>query len=169
MRKLWKDFGADNAARGVLELSHLARAVDVGLVGTKKEDLDSSRASIGVGISKSSDSLTGVPAEFSEILEFGSEGEVADESDPIASKGGKSNANVKGNASTGECIRPGKVLISLARLVRRYLGRELAKGDERTSNWDMDLSLKQRQCEYIVNIYSLTPKLIFNILYRCSE
>ncbi|KAF8752034.1 Ribonuclease H-like protein [Rhizoctonia solani] len=50
MKKLCRDFGSSYAARGVLDLSDLARTVDVGLVGTKIDDLDSNRASMGVGV-----------------------------------------------------------------------------------------------------------------------
>ncbi|KDN44303.1 hypothetical protein RSAG8_05567, partial [Rhizoctonia solani AG-8 WAC10335] len=139
MKKLCRDFGSSYAARGVLDLSYLARAVDVGLVGTRVEDMDSGRASSGVGIAKNLD-----PAQTANIPNSSIEDELSDEDDPQAPTENESAIPSK-REGTNELIRSGRKIISLARLVRRYLARELEKGAVRTSNWETLLSTEQKQ------------------------
>ncbi|CAE6522146.1 unnamed protein product [Rhizoctonia solani] len=139
MKKLCRDFGPSYAARGVLDLSQLARAVDVGLVGTTMEDLDSSRASLGVGVSKNLDST-----QVDNLLDTNMEDELSDEENAQASIENDSAKPTK-KEGTNEIVRSGRKVISFARLVRRYLGRELEKGDVRTSNWETRLSGEQKQ------------------------
>ncbi|CAE6469094.1 hypothetical protein ACGC1H_006245 [Rhizoctonia solani] len=139
MKKLCRDFGPSYAARGALDLSHLARAVDVGLVGTTMEDLDSSRASLGVGISKNLDST-----QANNLLDTNIEEELSDEENSQATIENDS-ATITKKEGTNEVVRSGRKLISFARLVRRYLARELEKGDVRTSNWETRLSEEQKQ------------------------
>ncbi|KAF8604769.1 hypothetical protein BDV93DRAFT_605703 [Ceratobasidium sp. AG-I] len=115
MTKLVKDFGAEYAECAVLELSVLAKAADVGLIGTKLNDLDTNQASVGIGIKRAETQIKAAPC---------------------------------GSASV-EQVKGGKTQIQLARLSRRYLGRELEKGKERCSNWDQFLTQKQQ--EYAAN------------------
>lgn len=42
---------------------------------------------------------------------------------------------------------PYKGGIGLSRLAEVYLGRYLPKGDIQTSNWEMELSTRQQECE----------------------
>ncbi|KAH7337800.1 hypothetical protein B0J17DRAFT_664289, partial [Rhizoctonia solani] len=139
MKKLCRDFGSSYAARGVLELSHLARDVDVGLVGTKVDDLETNRASLGVGIPRNLD-----PIQTSDVPDSIMEDELPDE-DNVQAPGGNEPATPAKKERTIDLVRPGRRLISLARLVRRYLERELEKGDVRTSNWEKVLTNEQKQ------------------------
>ncbi|CAE6470963.1 unnamed protein product [Rhizoctonia solani] len=139
MKKLCRDFGSSYAARGVLELSHLARAVDVGLVGTKVEDLETNRASLGVGIPRNIDCAqisNGPDPIVEDELPDEENGQTPGENEPVTP------AKKEG---TNDLVRSGRRLISLARLVRRYLERELEKGDVRTSNWEKVLTDEQKQ------------------------
>lgn len=141
MNKLIRDFGAEYAGRAVLELSVLAKVADVGLVGTKISDLDTNQASVGIGIKP-------VDAQMENVLDgpddenLGSDGEdevVALEKTPAMDE--------KKDKTADKRVKGGKAMVQLARLSRRYLGRELEKGEERMSNWDQFLNPKQRECE----------------------
>ncbi|KAJ1300959.1 hypothetical protein OPQ81_003384 [Rhizoctonia solani] len=139
MKKLCRDFGSSYAARGVLDLSYLARAVDVGLAGTRIEDLDSSRATLGVGIPKSAD----LP-QTGDLPEPVVNGELSDgDGTPVQSE--NEPTTPANNQGTNQLVGSGRRLIALARLVRRYLARELDKSDVRTSNWEKLLSTEQKQ------------------------
>ncbi|CAE7181095.1 unnamed protein product [Rhizoctonia solani] len=127
MKKLCRDFGTAYAARGVLDLSHLARAVDVGLVGTKVDDLDTSKASLGVGIPKNLD-----PNQAGDATDANMEDELSYDDNVQASTEIELETPAK-KGDTNRLVRSGRKLISLARLVRRYLARELEKGDVRTN------------------------------------
>jgi hypothetical protein len=146
MKKLCRDFDSSYAARGVLDLSHLARLVDVGLVGTKVEDLDSSKATLGVGIRK--DSSSGCNDLTTEgdatSLDIGDE---LSGGDNATVPSGNKLATLAKKPNANEIVQAGRKLISLARLVRRYLACELEKGDVRTSNWDKILTMEQKRCE----------------------
>ncbi|KAG8710950.1 hypothetical protein FRC11_003952 [Ceratobasidium sp. 423] len=138
-KKLCRDFGSSYAARGILDLCHLARAVDVGLVGTRIEDLDSSRASSGVGIPKNLD-----PTQTADVPDPIIEDEISDEDNtPVPSE--NEPATLAKKEGTSGLVRSGRTLISFARLVRRYLARELEKGDVRMSNWERVLSPEQKR------------------------
>jgi hypothetical protein len=141
MRKLLKDFGSTYAARGVVDLSHMAKALDVGLVGTKLEDLESNRANIGIGVKKIADPTKSTPTDDNDNVPGPGMGGISDEDNVAAAKGSDLKINAKG------LVGSGRQLIALAKLVRRYLGRELAKGEERTSNWDQKLTQAQIHCE----------------------
>ncbi|CAE6497792.1 unnamed protein product [Rhizoctonia solani] len=174
MKKLCRDFGSSYAARGVLELSHLARAVDVGLVGTKVDDLETNRASLGVGIPRNIDCAqisngpdpiveeelpdletnraslgVGIPrnidcAQISNGPDPIVEEELPDEEN-VQTPGENEPVTPAKKEGTNNLVRSGRRLISLARLVRRYLERELEKGDVRTSNWEKVLTDEQKQ------------------------
>jgi hypothetical protein len=45
--------------------------------------------------------------------------------------------------------------IGLSRLAETYLGRKLAKGRVRTSNWEAELSTQQQECEMMFFSFSL--------------
>src|ERR1700733_11270920 len=45
--------------------------------------------------------------------------------------------------------------IGLSRLVDTYLGRKLAKGRAQTSNWEVELTTQQKECEAVLFIYFL--------------
>lgn len=142
MRKLIRDFGPEYAGRGVVELSTLARIADVGLVGTKTDDLDSNRANIGIGaVHTDSPSESVLAGADDDDLDSNGEDEVAVPEKKDTTPGRREKTPVE------KRVRPGKAVIQLARLSRRYLGRELEKGEERLSNWDLYLTQKQRGCE----------------------
>ncbi|GAB1520478.1 hypothetical protein RhiTH_003555 [Rhizoctonia solani] len=130
MKKLCRDFGSSYAARGVLDLSDLARTVDVGLVGTKIDDLDSNRASMGVGVFRA-DEIT----KRDDPTKSDSENDISGEEGTPAPGANGTRATSK-KASTIDIISAGRRIISFARLARRYLGRDLEKGDVRTSDWE---------------------------------
>lgn len=46
-------------------------------------------------------------------------------------------------------LGPGNVLISLAKLIAAFLGKNLSKGSARTSNWAKPLKPIQVECESI--------------------
>ncbi|KAF8717303.1 Ribonuclease H-like protein, partial [Rhizoctonia solani] len=138
MKKLCRDFGSSYAARGVLDLSDLARTVDVGLVGTKIDDLDSNRASMGVGVFRA-DEIT----KRDDPTKSDSENDISGEEGTPAPGANGTRATSK-KASTIDIISAGRRIISFARLARRYLGRDLEKGDVRTSDWERVLTAQQR-------------------------
>ncbi|KAG9128422.1 hypothetical protein FRC07_012530 [Ceratobasidium sp. 392] len=149
MRRLCREFGVDYAGRGIVDLSYLARAADVGLVGTSFIDLDSDRASIGIGIlpkdksqalASSSNGIIDVESDLEKEMNMSSE-EITMEAD----EDGAVENNPQAATPVNKFVRPGRILIQMARLARRYLGRELEKGEERTSNWDIFLSQQQRR------------------------
>ncbi|KAG8740897.1 hypothetical protein FRC10_003785 [Ceratobasidium sp. 414] len=145
MRRLCQEFGVEHAGRGIVDLSFLAKVVDVGLIGTKVADLDSDRASIGIGVvPKGGDQI---PTNSGDALESDNDSEK--EIDILGGTGDgeteRAGSKSRATAPVNKVVRPGRVLIQLARLVRRYLGRELEKGEERMSNWDVLLSKLQRR------------------------
>lgn len=161
MRKLVRDFGPDYAGRGIVELSVLARISDVGLVGTKIEDLDTDRASAGIGVLRTENVLAVVDDDG-----LGSNGE-----DEVAAPVPEKKAAVSGKREktpVEKRVAPGRALIKLARLSRRYLGRELEKGEERMSNWELYLSYKQRGCEWFHIVFDFITILIQGGV-RCGE
>ncbi|KAG9076470.1 hypothetical protein FS749_011760, partial [Ceratobasidium sp. UAMH 11750] len=149
MRRLCQEFGVECAGRGVVDLSFLAKVADVGLVGTKVVDLDSDRASIGIGmLPKDNDqALTSNEDVVESENDSEKEIDISDETSVMAGDGEAKGTGLKSQATTPaiKVVRPGRTLVQLARLVRRYLGQELEKGEERTSNWDIYLSSQQRR------------------------
>ncbi|QRW13255.1 3'-5' exonuclease [Ceratobasidium sp. AG-Ba] len=150
MRRLYQEFGLDYAGRGILDLSNLARVADVGLVGTRVGDMDSNRAHVGIGIKK--DQALASTSSVDDILDAENDLEKedsipGDESMMIAEK--LTSTISRGVDPADKLVRNGRTPIQLARLCRRYLQRELEKGDERTSNWDIKLS--KEQCQYAAN------------------
>ncbi|KAG9076383.1 hypothetical protein FS749_011840, partial [Ceratobasidium sp. UAMH 11750] len=149
MRRLCQEFGVECAGRGIVDLSFLAKVADVGLIGTKVADLDSDRASIGIGMvpKDNNQALTSTEDVLESENDSEKEIDIPDETLVTAGNGEAKGMGLKSRATTPaiKVVRPGRVLIQLARLVRRYLGRELEKGEERTSNWDMYLSPQQRR------------------------
>lgn len=146
MRRICQQYGADYAGRGILDLSHMAKVVDVGLVGTRLGDMDSNQAHVGIGIKKDQ-ALSSTPSA-SDIIE--DESDLGKRDDTLDAESTTSNKKSTSSAARGidpsdKLVRTGKILIQLARLSRRYLQRELEKGDERTSNWDIRLSQEQRR------------------------
>lgn len=143
MNKLVRDFGSGCTARGVVELSGFAKALDIGLIGTAVEHLDSNQASIGIGV-RSNDTTSSASANRSgETPDLSGEDFIPDEDITGISKS-------KGKSSATKYVRP-KGIIALARLARRYLGRELDKGPVRLSNWDKILSADQKYCESVIH------------------
>ncbi|KAF8604771.1 hypothetical protein BDV93DRAFT_522096 [Ceratobasidium sp. AG-I] len=137
--KLVKDFGTEYAGRAVLELSVLARLADVGLVGTKVDDLDTNQASVGIGI-KRADTQTETTSDAPDDENFESNGE----DEVVAAEKKTTTGGRKDKAKVDKRVKDGRALVQLARLSRRYFGRELEKGEERMSNWDQLLTSKQR-------------------------
>ncbi|KAG8696720.1 hypothetical protein FRC09_008305 [Ceratobasidium sp. 395] len=152
MRRLCREFGVDYAGRGIVELSYLARVADVGLVGTSVIDMDSDRASIGIGVIPN-DKDQALASSGEDVLDLDSDPEkeiaMLNENLPMANEDdGSENVTLEAGP-VHKFVRPGRTLIQLARLARRYLGRELEKGEERTSNWDRFLT--KEQCRYAAN------------------
>ncbi|KAG8774917.1 hypothetical protein FRC12_001764 [Ceratobasidium sp. 428] len=153
MRRLCREFGVDYAGRGIVELSYLARVADVGLVGTSVIDMDSDRAGIGIGIIPN-DKDQPLASSSEDVLDLDSDPEkeiaMLNEENPSMANEDEAADNAPLEAGpVHKFVRPGRTLIQLARLVRRYLGRELEKGEERTSNWDKFLT--KEQCRYAAN------------------
>ncbi|CAE6467108.1 unnamed protein product [Rhizoctonia solani] len=144
MKKLCRDFGPSYAARGVLDLSDLARSVDVGLIGTPIQDLDSNRATLGVGVPKTSSPTQNDIVTHGDMADPDKGDEPSDDED-AAVPGRNVSATSAKEVGANEVVRAGKKLISFARLVRRYLACELEKGDVRTSNWERVLSPEQKR------------------------
>ncbi|KAG8766652.1 hypothetical protein FRC12_006731 [Ceratobasidium sp. 428] len=152
MRRLCREFGVDYAGRGIVELSYLARVADVGLVGTSVIDMDSDRASIGIGVIPN-DKDQALASSGEDVLDLDSDPEkeiaMLNENLPMANEDDESENVTLEAGPVHKFVRPGRTLIQLARLARRYLGRELEKGEERTSNWDKFLT--KEQCRYAAN------------------
>jgi hypothetical protein len=155
MRRLCKEFGVEYAGRGIVDLSFLAKITDVGLVGTRVGDLDTDQAGVGVGVKSTKDENELLANASGDILDANSN--LSDEETPVATITG-AKTKPRAISPADKLVPPGRGLVQLARLSRRYLGRELAKGDVRTSNWDRFLSKDQLQCQYLFHLYLLISR-----------
>ncbi|KAG9085228.1 hypothetical protein FRC06_003693 [Ceratobasidium sp. 370] len=113
MRRLCQEFGVEYAGRGIVDLSFLAKVADVGLIGTKVVDLDSDRASIGIGVAPKDEDQAVASGE--DVLEPDSDSEkeidLLVETSATAGNGEAEGVENKSRAVTpiNKVVRPGRI------------------------------------------------------------